>query len=90
MEQNAEMQRYKNACREYLTIVGLTDMQVYGRELGLRRPTAMRKADLIEEILKALCGEEIEGRNQRGAPIKNFSSGKIGENIERLSHSRPN
>ena len=79
-----KVEQFKEICRYYFSTLPLASVQAYGRDLGLCRPTGMKKADLIEEILKVLCGGEVEPRNARGAPIKNTNSGTIAQEIEAL------
>lgn len=64
------MQEFKNACREYLYGLGLDSLRAYGRWLQMKAPTKLKKGELIEEILRLLCGEITSQRNLRGAPIK--------------------
>ncbi len=61
---------FKLACTKYLITLDLGSLRIYGRELQIRKPTTMKKAELIEEIIKVLCGEVIPRRNNRGAPVK--------------------
>ena len=63
-------QAFKLACENYLRGVSLTALRAYGRFLGVRKPTAMKKFDLISEIICLLCGEKLPQRNGLGAPVK--------------------
>lgn len=77
--------KFKFACEKFLGTLDISSLRVYGRSLGLVRPTAMKKKDLIQEILKALCGESVPQRNNKGAPIKNqYLDNSILEKIEQL------
>ena len=76
---------FKLACKNYFFSLDLNSLRTYGRALQLKSPTAMKKADLIEEIIKALCGESRPQRNKKGAPIKNdYLDKRILESVARL------
>lgn len=62
---------FKLACERYLNGLAVLDLRVYGRYLGLRNPTAIKKHELIQKIIGVLCGEITETQTARGAPIKN-------------------
>jgi len=79
-----KVEEFKEICRYYLSTLALSTLQIYGRGLGLRRPSTMKRADLTEDILKVLCGEEIEPRNKKGLPIKDTNVGVIAREIEAL------
>ncbi len=61
---------FKLACTNYFSTLNLGLLRSYGRSLNLRNPTTLKKADLIEELIKVLCGEINPIRNNKGAPIK--------------------
>ena len=61
---------FKLVCMKYLQTISITALRTYGRTLGLEKPTTLRKADLIEEIVLVLCGEFEQKRKKLGAPIK--------------------
>lgn len=66
-----DIEGFKNACRNYFETMRLEDLRIYGRAIQLRNPTAKKKEALMEEIIKALCGEITPKRNgKRGAPTK--------------------
>lgn len=69
---------FKLACTKYFNTLGLDALRAYARTLQIEKPTMMRKADLIEEIIKVLCGEITPYRAGRGAPVKN---GYVDESI---------
>lgn len=69
MKNNAEL--FKMKCTSYLHTQSINALRAYGRQLQLRSPTKMRKGELIEEIVKVLCGESAQQRGKKGAPIKN-------------------
>ena len=64
------VEEFKAACREYLESVSLHLLRIYGRALQMKKPTTMKKGELIEEILGVLSGEIVPQRNNKGAPIK--------------------
>ncbi len=65
-------QAYFDACEAYLKEYSIGDLRNYGRSIGVSRPTAKNKAQLISEILGVYTGEiaAIEISRQ-GAPVKN-------------------
>lgn len=64
--------KFKEEGTKYLSVRTIKDLQAYGRELGVFRPTDCKKNSLIEKILGIWTGEiEPIERNKRGAPIKN-------------------
>ena len=62
--------QFKEACGNYFQKVSLNTLRSYGRFIGLQKPTAQKKQDLIEDIIKMLCGEIKPDRNKQGAPVK--------------------
>ena len=71
MDNNA-LNEFKTACKEYLQMVSLNDLRIYGRTLNMKDPTKLKKPELLQAIVDILSGEaKPEGRNNRGAPIKN-------------------
>ena len=64
-------EQFKERCTQYLYTRGLNELRVYGRFINLPKPTYLKKAELIREIVSVLCGEQIPQRTKRGAPIKN-------------------
>ncbi len=64
--------RFQKTCRQFLFTLGLGDLRNYGREMGVARPTARKKEDLIEEIILILSGElKPIPVSRQGAPVKN-------------------
>ena len=86
MKNEESKERFKLLAKEYLRTLSLSDLRCYGRVLNMRKPTAMSKTPLIEEIISVLCGEQTPSRNgRRGAPIKcNMFLAEIPERIELL------
>ena len=70
-------------CREYMDKIALSELRAYGRLVGVSRATAMKKDELIEDIIRIFIGElqPIE-RSRRGAPVKNdYVDAKLVETI---------
>ena len=82
MEEN--ILQYKMACRNYFQNVSLNSLRSYGRFLGLRSPTTQHKEDLIEDIIKMLCGEMQPERNKQGAPVKENVNMDVIQAVEQL------
>ncbi|MBO5240296.1 MAG: hypothetical protein J6B56_02600 [Clostridia bacterium] len=63
---------FKIACKEELKNWGIMTLRAYGRNIGMRKPTKLKKAELIEQIIGVLCGELVQVQTNRGAPVKNY------------------
>lgn len=61
---------FKAECFPYLLQFNIRELRSYGRYLQLRKPTCLKKVELINEIINVLCGEQEGGRLLRGAPPK--------------------
>lgn len=61
---------FKIKCTVYLQEKSLGELRAYGRYIGLQRPTALPKKELIDTIVKTLCGEVLPARTSKGAPVK--------------------
>ena len=61
---------FKEYCTKYLEEAGLNQLRVYGRYVGLRTPTVLKKKDLIKEIVAMICGETKPCHTNRGQPVK--------------------
>lgn len=77
---------FKSACREFLSMQGITALRPYGREVGVAEPTKKNKGELIEDVVAILAGEiPSTPRSTRGAPVKDdFVDPKITEYIKNL------
>lgn len=76
---------FKNSCADCLLKAGLNDLRGYGRSIGMRAATKLKKADLIKEIVGVLCGEIVPSPTKRGAPVKScYVDPRLIEEIERL------
>ncbi len=66
------MQQFVNACQLYLFGLSLGDLRSYGRTIGVSRPTAKKKEDLIADIIGILTGTmQPIPVSKQGAPVKN-------------------
>ena len=69
---NEKMEQYKLKCRAYLSTIDIHRLRAYGRSIGVARPAAKDKEELIDDIVAILAFElaPVE-RSNRGAPVKN-------------------
>ncbi len=66
-----KMELFKAACVNYLNTLGISDLRSYGREVGVARPTAKNKEDLIAATVGILAGELLPiPVSKQGAPVK--------------------
>lgn len=80
-----DINAFKNTCADCLLKAGLNDLRGYGRLIGMRAATKLKKTDLIKEIIGVICGEIAPNPTKRGAPVKNtLIDPKLIEEIERL------
>ena len=88
MNDEKSKNEFQKLCAQYLSTCSVNDLRCYGRTLNLPYPTRLKKKILIDEIIRALCGEVLPQRSKRGAPIKNqFFPIEIVDNIEKLQHN---
>ncbi len=74
-----KMQQFRRVVRLYLATFGIGDLRCYGRDIGVARPTAKKKEDLIEEIIAVLTGQIAPiPISKQGAPVK---SDRVDERI---------
>ncbi len=81
-----EIEKFTKACTLFLDRLCIGDLRSYGRDLGVARPTIMKKEDLTAAIIGILTGRllPIEVSNQ-GAPVKNdYVDTRIPEKIQTL------
>ena len=71
MVEESRKTQFKMDCKKYLSSISLEYLRAYGRSIQLKDPTKKKKSELIEEIIRVLCGEYAPKRNNKGAPIKN-------------------
>lgn len=56
---------------KYLEKLSIYELRLYGRELGVQKPTTMKKKDLIESIIKIGANRgQVAEKNNRGAHPK--------------------
>lgn len=61
---------FKTQLTEYLNAKCVTDLRCFGRHLGLKEPTKLKKQPLIEQIVANICDGVKQTRTKRGAPVK--------------------
>lgn len=84
-----EGESLKEKYRNYLSTLNIHDLRCYGRFLQLQQPTKMKKAPLIEDIIRVLCDEITPLRNRRGAPVKNmYCDPNIHYTLQKLSNKQ--
>ena len=76
--------QFKEACRNYFQKVSLNALRSYGRFIGLQKPTTQKKQEVIEDIIKMLCGEIKPDRNGQGAPVKESVNMDFVKMVEQL------
>ena len=62
---------FKRLATAYLGDASLEMLRTYGRKVGLRAATKLKKQALIQETIAVLCGEKKPDRTVAGAPRKN-------------------
>ena len=68
--------------REGLEKIGVYDLRNIAREVGVKAPTALRKNELIEEILQIESGKKPPHElSKRGRPSKNSFCSSIKSTI---------
>ena len=67
-----KLEGYKLKCKTYLSTIDIHRLRGYGRSIGVARPTAKGKEELIEDIVAILAFELVPiPISKRGAPVKN-------------------
>ncbi len=84
-----ETEKFAKACALFLDGLCIGDLRCYGRDLGVARPTAMKKEELTEAIIGILTGRLLPVEiSVQGAPVKNdYVDERIPEKVERLKRS---
>ena len=79
-----KINQFKLKCREYLSRFDIHTLRGYGRYIGVSRPAAKNKEELLDDIVAILAGELAPVPiSKRGAPVKNnYVDPKIDEEIE--------
>ena len=80
--------QFKTECSNLLNKFGIHSLQTYGRALGLRKPTVLKKAVIIEKIVCVLAGEKLEEKrvNQGKPAINDFVDPFLSQKIEALKN----
>lgn len=78
--------RFIDTCKIFLQQQGLNDLRAYGRGVGVEKPTAKKKEQLIADIVGVLSGSIVPIEvSKRGAPVKNDAvSPEFLREIERI------
>ena len=67
-----KINQFKLKCREYLSRFDIHTLRGYGRYIGVNRPAAKNKEELLDAIVAILAGEMPPVPiSNRGAPVKN-------------------
>ncbi|MBO5240662.1 MAG: hypothetical protein J6B56_04485 [Clostridia bacterium] len=67
------VEKFKEEAFLFLNKFGLNGLRSYGRKVGLRAATKLKKKEVILQTIAVLCGEEKTAFTNRGAPRKNES-----------------
>ena len=67
----ANVKKFKEEATAHLEQFGLAGLHAYGRKVGLRAATRLKKKEVILETIAVLCGEQKPDRTVQGAPRKN-------------------
>ncbi len=84
-----EIEKFTKACTLFLDRLCISDLRSYGRDLGVARPTVMKKEELTEAIIGILTGRLLPiDISKQGAPVKNdYVDTRIPEKMEMLRQS---
>ena len=83
MEERREV--FKEKSREYLQTQNKNDLRVYGRFVGVKTPTSLKKEELVENIIQSFLSKEKIVQFNRGKPPKNnYFPPKILQTLEDL------
>ncbi len=87
--QEREIEKFTRACTLFLDRLCIGDLRSYGRDLGVARPTVMKKEELTEAIIGILTGRLLPiDISTQGAPVKNdYVDTRIPEKMEMLRKS---
>ncbi len=87
--QEKEIERFAKACTLFLDRLCISDLRSYGRDLGVARPTVMKKEELTAAIIGILTGQLLPiDISTQGAPVKNdYVDTRIPEKMEMLRKS---
>ena len=65
------VEKFKEEATAHLEQFGLAGLHAYGRKVGLRAATRLKKKEVILETIAVLCREQKPDRTAQGAPRKN-------------------
>ncbi len=84
-----EIEKFTKACTLFLETLCIGDLRAYGRDLGVARPTLMKKEELVDSIIGILTGRLLPiDVSAQGAPVKNdYVDTRIPEKMELLRQS---
>ena len=66
-----DVEKFKEEANELLERFALGEVRTYGRKVGLRAATKLKKKEAILQTIAVLCGEQKPDFTNRGAPRKN-------------------
>ena len=71
MSDFVNVEKFKEEASLFLKNFSLGELRTYGREVGLRAATRLKKEEVILQTIAVLCGEKSTAFTNRGAPRKN-------------------
>ena len=71
MSDRVNVGKFKEEANELLERFALGEVRTYGRKVGLRAATKLKKKEAILQTIAVLCGEQKPDFTNRGAPRKN-------------------
>ena len=71
MSDRVNVEKFKEEAIVFLKTFGLEVLRPYGRKVGLRVATKLKKKEVILQTIAVLCGEQKPDFTNRGAPRKN-------------------
>lgn len=71
MSDFVDVEKFKEEAISFLKTFGLEVLRPYGRKVGLRVATRLKKEEVILQTIAVLCGEKSTDFTNRGAPRKN-------------------
>ena len=71
MSDRVNVGKFKEEANELLERFAWGEVRTYGRKVGLRAATKLKKKEAILQTIAVLCGEQKPDFTNRGAPRKN-------------------
>ena len=71
MAEFVNVEKFKEEANVHLKKFAFGELRTYGRKVGLRAATTLKKKEVILQTLAVLCGEQKPDPTKRGAPRKN-------------------